>query len=100
MTTHDPLFALLALAALLVGLVFWLIGSGMLFVKAFKASIWWGLGSLLLTMPVLYIFIGMYWKETRNGFWLHLLGIGLMAVGTYMALLMGVELNPLKRYTI
>lgn len=100
MTLHDPIFALLALAALLVGLVLWIIGLGMLFVQAFKAGVWWGLGSLLLTMPVLYIFIGMYWKETRKGFWLHLLGFGLMAVGTYMALLMGVDLKPLHRYTI
>lgn len=100
MTTHDPAFALLALAALMVGLLLWMIGIGMLFVKAFKAGIWWGLGSLLLTMPVLYIFIGMYWNETRKGFWLHLLGFGLMAVGMYMALQMGVEINPLKRYTI
>jgi hypothetical protein len=100
MTTHDPIFALLALAALLVGLVLWIIGLGMLFIQAFKAGVWWGLGSLLLTMPVLYIFIGMYWKETRKGFWLHLLGFGLMAAGMYMALLMGVDLKPLHRYTI
>jgi hypothetical protein len=100
MTTHDPIFALLALAALLFGLVLWVVGSGMLIIKAFKAGFWWGLGSLLLTMPVLYIFIGMYWREARKGFWLHLLGSGLIAVGIYMAWLMGVNFTPLHRYTI
>jgi len=100
MTPQDPLFALLAIAALLVGLALWVLGLGMLFVKAFKAGFWWGVGSLLLTVPVLYIFVGMYWKEARKGFWLHLLGFVLMGVGTYMAVRMGVDLKPLERYTI
>ena len=95
----NPAFALVALAALLIGLVLWIIGLGMLFIKAFKAGFWWGVGSLLL-MPVLYIFVGMYWKEARKGFWLHLLGMALMAVGVYIAVRMGVDLKPLERYTI
>jgi hypothetical protein len=100
MTTHDPIFALLAIAALLGGLALWVIGMGMLIIDAFKAGFWWGMGSIFLTVPVLYIFIGMYWKDARRGFWLHLLGFGLMGVGAYMAILMGVDLEPLKRYTI
>lgn len=99
MTPHDPIFALLAMASLLVGLVLWVVGFGMLFIKAFKTGFWWGVGSLLL-MPVLYIYVGMYWKEAKKGFLLHLLGFVLMMVGIYMAMVMGVDFTPLKRYTI
>ena len=96
---QDPIFALLAVAALLIGLALWVIGLGILFIKAFKAGFWWGVGSLLL-MPVLYIFVGMYWKEAKKGFLLHLAGMALMAVGFYIAVQMGVDLKPLERYTI
>jgi len=99
MTTHDPIFALLALASLLVGLLLWVVGFGILFVNAFKTGFWWGVGSLLL-MPVLYIYVGMYWKVAKKGFLLHLLGFVLMMVGVYMAVEMGVDFKPLHRYTI
>jgi hypothetical protein len=99
MDPHNPMFGWLALAALLVGLLLWIIGLGMLFVQSFKTGFWWGVGSLVL-MPVLYIFVGMYWKRARMGFLLHLLGLGLMTAGGYMAWLMGVDLTPLKHYTI
>jgi hypothetical protein len=96
---QNPVFALLALAALLIGLVLWVIGLGMLFVQSFKTGFWWGVGSLLL-MPVLYIFVGMHWKRAKTGFLLHLLGLGLMIAGVYMALQLGVDLKPLDRYII
>lgn len=96
---HNPAFALLALAALLIGLVLWVIGLGMLFVQSFRTGFWWGIGSLLL-MPVLYIYVGMYWKQAKRGFLLHLLGLGLMFAGVYMAWRMGLDLKPLDRYTI
>jgi len=99
MDPHNPMFGLLAMAALLIGLVLWIIGLGMLFVQSFRAGFWWGVGSLVL-MPVLYIFVGMYWKRARMGFLLHLLGLGLMIAGGYMAWLMGVDFTPLERYTI
>ena len=96
---QDPIFALVAIAALLIGLVLWVVGFGMLFIKAFKAGFWWGVGSLLF-MPVLYILVGMYWKEAKKGFLLHLLGLVLMIIGVYIAVQMGVDLKPLERYTI
>jgi len=100
MDPHNPMFGLLAVAALLIGLVLWLFGSGMLIVQSFRTGFWWGIGTVLLTVPVLYIYIGMYWKQARLGFFLHLLGLGLMFAGGYMAWLMGVDFTPLERYTI
>jgi len=100
MDPANPAFAWLAIAALLIGLVLWVVGFGMLTVQSFKTGFWWGLGALVLTMPVLYIFIGMHWKVARRGFWLHLFGMALMLAGVYMAMRMGVDLKPLKRYTI
>jgi len=96
--TISPSTALALLALVGGGFLLWLVGSIMMFAGAFKQSAWWGIGALILA-PVLYIYVGKYWRTAKVGFWIHLLGFGLMAAGLIIALRLGVKV-PTQTYTI
>ena len=68
---------------MLVGGVLLLVGSVMFIVKAFKVSVAWGLGVLLLA-PVGLVFLVKNWKESRTSFLLQLAGGALVIVAMIM----------------
>jgi hypothetical protein len=71
---------MLAAVLLVVGAVLILVGCAMFIVNAFKVSIGWGLGVLLLA-PVGLVFLVKNWKESKVSFLLQLGGVVLVIVG-------------------
>ena len=71
---------MLAAVLLLVGAVLILVGCVMFIVNAFKVSVGWGLGVLLLA-PVGLVFLVKNWKESKVSFLLQLGGVVLVIVG-------------------
>ena len=67
----------LGIALLILG------GIGALMV-AFKTSILWGLGCLLIA-PVSLIFLILHWDVAKNPFFLQLIGLALAFVGSSYA---------------
>ena len=68
-----PLSAWIGLGIMFIG------GIGFL-IAAFRASIWWGLGCLLIPFVNL-IFLFLHWQDARNPFLLQLLGVGIALAG-------------------
>lgn len=64
-----------------IGLAIFIIGGIGFLIAAFKNSILWGLGCLLL-YPVSIIFLILHWNEAKNPFLLQLVGVGIMVLGT------------------
>jgi len=71
---------MLAAVLLLVGAVLILVGCVMFLVNAFKVSVAWGLGVLLLA-PVGLVFLVKNWKESKVSFLLQLGGVILVVAG-------------------
>jgi len=49
-------------------------------IAAFKTSVWWGVGCLLIA-PVSLFFLIMNWNVAKNPFFLQLVGVGIMLLG-------------------
>ena len=64
-----------------IGLIIFILGGIGFLITAFKESILWGLGCLFLA-PISLVFLFMYWKDAKNPFFLQLIGIAVMLVGT------------------
>ncbi|WP_173911601.1 hypothetical protein [Acinetobacter sp. Marseille-Q1618] len=64
------------------GLLILVIASIGFLIAAFKESILWGLGCLLLS-PVSLIFLILHWHQAKNPFFLQLIGLAIMFVGGY-----------------
>ena len=64
------------------GLVVFIIGGLGTLIAAFKTSILWGLGCLLIA-PVSIIFLITNWDVAKNPFFLQLVGVGIMLLGSY-----------------
>ena len=71
-----------------IGAILALVGGIMMLIKAFKESIGWGIGSLIIPF-VLLIFAFMHWEDCKKGFLIWLIGFVLYIVGFVMG---GVEL--------
>ncbi len=56
-----------------------LIGGIWLVIRAFKITIWWGLGSFLV-YPILLIFVALHWSYAKKPFLIHLVGLVIMVV--------------------
>ena len=70
---------MVAAVLMLVGGVLLLVGSLMFIVNAFKVSVAWGVGVLLLA-PVGLIFLVKNWRQSRTSFLLQLGGAALIVV--------------------
>ena len=70
---------MLTAVLLLVGGVLVLVGSIMFIVNAFKVSVAWGLGVMLLA-PVGLVFLVKNWRESKTSFLIQLAGVALMIV--------------------
>jgi uncharacterized membrane protein len=66
-------------ALLIVGLILGVVGGIWLLVVAFKTSIWWGLGSLLIA-PVALVFVIMHWQPSKKPFFIYLAGLILVII--------------------
>mgnify|MGYP001332559126 FL=1 len=64
------------------GLVVFIIGGLGTLIAAFKTSILWGLGCLFIA-PVSLLFLIMNWGVAKNPFFLQLVGVGIMLLGSY-----------------
>ncbi len=63
-----------------IGCIIALIYGIILLIKAFKESVWWGLGSLFVPFVGL-IFVFMHWNICKKPFLMALLGTVIYAVG-------------------
>ena len=63
------------------GFLILLIGSIGFLIVAFKNSILWGLGCLLIS-PLSIIFLILYWNDAKNPFFLQLIGIFVVFLGS------------------
>lgn len=61
---------------LIVGVIFSLIGGIGFIIAAFRVSILWGLGCFLPFVPL--IFLVSYWEESKNPFFIQLVGVALI----------------------
>jgi uncharacterized membrane protein len=71
---------MLAAVLVLVGGVLVLTGTVIFLVKAFRVSVAWGVGVLLLA-PIGIVFLVKNWKESKASFLLQLFGVILMVAG-------------------
>ncbi|GAC1332717.1 MAG: hypothetical protein NVSMB17_12210 [Candidatus Dormibacteria bacterium] len=67
-----------------VGAIVSLVGGIMLLIAAFRASIWWGLGSIFVPFVSL-IFVITHWATSRRPFFIQLAGVVLVFVGVAIA---------------
>ncbi|BCU65916.1 hypothetical protein F941_00432 [Acinetobacter bouvetii DSM 14964 = CIP 107468] len=58
-----------------------LIGAIGFLIAAFKNSILWGLGCLLFS-PISIVFLILYWQDAKNPFFLQLIGILIVFLGS------------------
>jgi hypothetical protein len=66
-----------------VGIVISLVGSIMVIVRAFRESVLWGLGCLLV--PFVYlIFVITHWQDSKKGFLIGIAGTALFFLGSMM----------------
>lgn len=72
------------LSIVYLGLAVFIIGGIGTLIAAFKTSILWGLGCLLLA-PVSLIFLILHWDVAKNPFFLQLAGIAVIFVGGGLA---------------
>lgn len=58
-----------------IGIIVFVIGGIGTLIAAFKTSILWGLGTLLVA-PISLLFLIMHWDDAKNPFFLQLAGLG------------------------
>ena len=63
-----------------LGVIVFIIGGIGTLIAAFKTSILWGLGCLLIA-PVSLIFLVLHWDVAKNPFFLQLIGLVLVFAG-------------------
>ena len=57
------------------------IGAIGFLIAAFRTSILWGIGCLLF-YPISIVFLILYWSDAKNPFFLQLIGIFIVFLGT------------------
>lgn len=67
-------------ALTLLGALLLIVGGIGTLIAAFRTSVWWGLGCLLIS-PVSLVFLIVHWSVAKNPFFLQLVGLALVLVG-------------------
>ena len=67
-----------------IGIVLFVFGAIGTLIASFRTSILWGLGCLLLA-PVSLLFLILHWDVAKNPFFLQLIGLALLFVGSSYA---------------
>ena len=68
----------------ILGVILALVGGIGILIAAFRESVVWGIGCLLLPI-ISIIFVIMHWEETKKPFLLKIAGIVLLVVGGAMS---------------
>lgn len=71
------------MAFVYVGGALALIGTVWLLIEAFRTSIMWGVGCLLLA-PISLLFLFAHWQDAKNPFFLTLSGVAIVYLGGYV----------------
>lgn len=66
-----------------IGIAIIIIGGIGFLIAAFKNSILWGLGCLILS-PISLVFLILHWQEAKNPFFLQLIGVAVVFAGSMM----------------
>tara|TARA_B100000609_G_scaffold187541_1_gene173064 strand:- start:508 stop:768 length:261 start_codon:yes stop_codon:yes gene_type:complete len=66
-----------------IGIAISLVGGIWFLIEAFKESIWWGLGCLLISFVSL-IFLCMHFQAVKKPFFIQLAGLALLIIGSFM----------------
>jgi hypothetical protein len=74
--------ALIQMMAVWGGIIFMLIGSVMILLEAFGASVLWGLGCLLLPFVQL-LFVATHWHLVKKAFVIQMIGLAAFFGGTF-----------------
>ncbi|MEG2360081.1 hypothetical protein [Acinetobacter sp.] len=64
-----------------LGFAIIIIGAIGFLIAAFRNSILWGLGCLLFS-PISIVFLVLYWQQAKNPFFLQLIGLGVVFLGS------------------
>ena len=67
-----------------IGIAIVVVGGIGFLISAFKTSIWWGIGCILIS-PVSLVFLFMNWTEAKNPFFLQLIGLAIFYVAASMS---------------
>lgn len=81
LTTKNLLEMWLEIISICRLFVFIIAGIGTI-IEAFKTSLLWGLGCLLVA-PISLLFLVTNWDVAKNPFFLQLVGFGTMLLGSY-----------------
>lgn len=68
---------------LFIGLAIVFIGSIGFLIAAFKESVWWLIGCIILS-PIAFVFLLLHWQKAKNPFFLQLIGIAVIVTGAYL----------------
>ncbi len=74
----------MGIALIVVGAILALVGGIGILIAAFRESIGWGIGCILIPLVSL-IFVIMHWDETKKPFLLKVAGIVLLVAGGAMS---------------
>jgi len=69
---------------IIIGGIVMLVGGIMILIEAFKESIWWGLGSLLVPFVSL-AFVIVHWQAAKKPFFIWLAGLPFYIVGMILS---------------
>ena len=72
---------ILALALVIIGMTFFVVGGIWFLLESFRESIWWGLGCLLIS-PVQLFFLIIHWNVAGKPFGIQILGFVCLLAGT------------------
>ena len=80
---------LLLAGLMVVAALFAMVGGVLFLVQAFRVSVPWGLGCVLLSFPVALIFLVKHWQRAKRPFLIQLVGLGIALVVMLVAMAAG-----------
>jgi hypothetical protein len=80
---EEQTMAMVMAGLMIAGAVTLLVGAIMMIVAAFKVSVGWGIGVLLLA-PVGLVFLFMHWQQCKKSFFIQLAGCVVMIVAAVL----------------
>lgn len=70
-----------------VGII--IIGGIGFLIAAFKESVWWLIGCILIS-PISLLFLVLHWPEAKNPFFLQLVGVTVVFISAYFGAEVGI----------
>lgn len=66
-----------------IGLLIIFIGGIGFLIAAFKESVWWLIGCILIS-PISLLFLILHWNQAKNPFFLQLVGVAIVFLAAYL----------------